>query len=103
MFVDVFGDFFNAGTKNALVFTIAANIGQLFTGVQTGARMDNGLLHLKNPTPAGSPIHSTPCLASVSKSVAGCQREVLALFWVRPYLVENTVSRPICEVKQPQA
>ena len=23
--------------------------------------------------------------------------------WVRPYLVENTVSRPICEVKQPQA
>ena len=24
-------------------------------------------------------------------------------FCVRPYLVENTVSRPICEVKQPQA
>lgn len=23
--------------------------------------------------------------------------------WVRPYLVENTISRPICEVKQPQA
>ena len=25
------------------------------------------------------------------------------LGWVRPYLVESTVSRPICEVKQPQA
>ena len=26
-----------------------------------------------------------------------------SLSWVRPYLVENTTSRPICEVKQPQA
>ena len=23
--------------------------------------------------------------------------------WVRPYLAESTISRPICEVKQPQA
>jgi hypothetical protein len=27
----------------------------------------------------------------------------LLLCWVRPYLAESTTSRPICEVKQPQA
>ena len=32
-----------------------------------------------------------------------CRRLIGFLFWVRPYLVENTISRPICEVKQPQA
>ena len=33
---------------------------------------------------------------------AVCQTRV-ARYWVRPYLVENTISRPICEVKQLQA
>ena len=30
-------------------------------------------------------------------------RLVVGSVWVRPYLVENTTSRPICEVKQLQA
>ena len=32
-----------------------------------------------------------------------CIQAFVSRCWVRPYLVENTVSRPICEVKQPQA
>lgn len=34
---------------------------------------------------------------------AGTLALVFCGLCVRPYLVENTVSRPICEVKQPQA
>ena len=43
------------------------------------------------------------CLSWVDRwaVVPHCART--SRYRVRPYLVENTVSRPICEVKQPQA
>ena len=39
----------------------------------------------------------------ISRFVTGQYVKLECPSWVRPHLVENTTSRPICEVKQPQA
>ena len=42
-----------------------------------------------------------PCFGFPSQRDPGS--EAVCCDWVRPYLVESTTSRPICEVKQLQA
>ena len=41
--------------------------------------------------------------ARVGLAPRALSEDMLFTRWVRPYLVESTTSRPICEVKQPQA